>query len=282
MKWRIGEVTVTKIVELEVTGGSRFILPQATPETILPIEWLQPDFADERGRLKMSIHALVVETPSRRIVVDTCLGNDKQNRRIPTWNKLQTTFLSDLAAPGYSRETIDTVICTHLHVDHVGWNTMLVNGRWVPTFPRARYLMGRVEYAYWTQSDREDMGGVLADSVSPVWDAGLVDLVETDHRLCDEISLVPSLGHTPGHVSVRIASRGETALITGDFMHHPCQIARPEWSSTADSDPLQARQTRERMLTELAGTPALVIGTHFAGRTAGHIVRDGEAFRLAV
>ena len=136
MKWRIGEVTVTKIVELEVTGGSRFILPQATYEAVLPIGWLQPDFADERGRLKMSIHALVVETHrSRRIIVDTCLGNDKENRRIPTWNKLQTSFLADLAAAGYARETIDTVVCTHLHVDHVGWNTMLVDGNWVPTFP---------------------------------------------------------------------------------------------------------------------------------------------------
>ena len=283
MKWRIGEVTVTKLVELEVTGGSRFILPQATYEEILPIAWLQPDFADERGRLKMSIHALVVEAPSRRIIVDTCLGNDKENRRIPTWNKLQTSFLADLAAAGYARETIDTVVCTHLHVDHVGWNTMLVDGRWVPTFPKARYLMGRVEYAHWTsQLEREDIAAVLADSVTPVRDGGLVDLVETDHRVCDEISLVPTAGHTPGHVSVRIASCGEKALITGDFMHHPCQIARPEWSSTADSDPLLARRTREQMLTRLAGTPTLVIGTHFAGRTTGHVVRDGAAFRLAV
>jgi glyoxylase-like metal-dependent hydrolase (beta-lactamase superfamily II) len=129
MKWRIGAVTVTKIVELEVTGGSRFILPQATREAVLPMGWLQPDFADELGRLKMSIHALVVETQrgktgGRRIVVDTCLGNDKENRRIPTWNKLQTNFLADLAAAGYLRETIDTVVCTHLHVDHVGWNTI--------------------------------------------------------------------------------------------------------------------------------------------------------------
>jgi hypothetical protein len=108
MKWRVGEVTVTKIVELEVTGGSRFILPQATYEAVLPIGWLQPDFADERGRLKMSIHALVVETPSRRIIVDTCLGNDKENRRIPTWNKLQTSFLADLAAAGYPRERRST------------------------------------------------------------------------------------------------------------------------------------------------------------------------------
>jgi glyoxylase-like metal-dependent hydrolase (beta-lactamase superfamily II) len=283
MKWRVGEVTVTKIVELEVTGGSRFILPQVTYEAVLPIGWLQPDFADERGRLKMSIHALVVEAPSRRIIVDTCLGNDKENRRIPTWNRLQTSFLADLAAAGYARETIDTVICTHLHVDHVGWNTMLVDSRWVPTFPKACYLMGRVEYAHWTsQLEREDMTAVLADSVTPVWDAGLVDLVETDHRICDEISLVPTAGHTPGHVSVRIASGGEEAVITGDFMHHPCQIARPEWSSTADSDPTLARRTREQMLTNLADTPTLVIGTHFAGRTAGHVVRDGAAFRLAV
>jgi glyoxylase-like metal-dependent hydrolase (beta-lactamase superfamily II) len=288
MKWRIGEVTVSKIVELEVTGGSRFILPQATYEAVLPIGWLQPDFADERGRLKMSIHALVVETQNgktggRRILVDTCLGNDKENRRIPTWNKLQTSFLADLAAAGYPRETIDTVVCTHLHVDHVGWNTMLVDGRWVPTFPNARYLMGQVEYAHWTQQhEREDMTAILADSVAPVWDAGLVDLVETDHRISDEISLVPTPGHTPGHVSVRIASCGEVALITGDFMHHPCQIARPEWSSTADSDPTEACRTREKMLSDLAETPTLVIGTHFAGRSAGRIVRDGSAYRLAV
>src|SRR5260370_783291 len=118
MKWRIGKVTVSKIVELEVTGGSRFILPQATYEEILPIEWLRPHFADERGRLKMSIHALVVETPDRRIIVDTCLGNDKQGRRIPTWNNLQGPFLADLAAAGFPRESIDTVLCTHLHVDH--------------------------------------------------------------------------------------------------------------------------------------------------------------------
>src|SRR6266481_4431817 len=142
MKWRIGEVTVSKIVELEVTGGSRFILPQASYEAVLPIGWLQPDFADERGRLKMSIHALAVETSDRRIVVDTCLGNDKENRRIPTWTKLQTSFLADLAAAGYPRETIETVVCPQLLVDHVGWNTLWVDGRWVPPFPNARYLLG--------------------------------------------------------------------------------------------------------------------------------------------
>jgi glyoxylase-like metal-dependent hydrolase (beta-lactamase superfamily II) len=166
---------------------------------------------------------------------------------------------------------------------NVGWNTMLVEGCWVSSFPRARYLMGRVEYQHWTtQHDREDMAVVLADSVAPVFDAGLVDLVETDHRICGEISLIATPGHTPGHVSLLIASGGEEALITGDFMHHPCQIARPDWSSSADSDPAAARQTRQRMLTRLADTSILVIGTHFAGRTAGHVVPDGDAFRLAL
>jgi glyoxylase-like metal-dependent hydrolase (beta-lactamase superfamily II) len=288
MKWQIGAVTVTKIVEMEVTGGSRFILPQATYGEILSIQWLQPHFADERGRLKMSIHALVVETPDgtkngRRIVVDTCLGNDKQDRRIPNWNNLQLPFLADLAAAGFARESIDTVLCTHLHVDHVGWNTMLVDGKWVPTFPNARYLMGSAEFAHWQdQHEREDMAAVFADSVKPVFDAGLVDLVATDHRVCDEISLVPTLGHTPGHVSVRISSQGQEALITGDFMHHPCQIAHPEWSSAADSDAAMAQQTRERMLAELSSRPVLVIGTHFAGATAGRIVRAGNAYRMEV
>ena len=283
MKWQIGEVTITKIVEMEVTGGSRFILPQATYEEILPISWLRPHFADERGRLKMSIHALIIEAPGRRIVVDTCLGNDKEGRRIPTWNNLNLPFLADLQGAGFPRESIDTVLCTHLHVDHVGWNTMLVHGKWLPTFPKARYLMGRAEFAHWRgQHERPDMDAVFADSVKPVHDAGLVDLVETDHCICDEISLVPTLGHTPGHVSVSIQSRGEEALITGDFMHHPCQIAHPEWSSAADSDPDMAHQTRNRMLAELASRPVLVIGTHFAGVTAGRIVRDGDTYRMDV
>jgi glyoxylase-like metal-dependent hydrolase (beta-lactamase superfamily II) len=288
MKWRSGDVTVTKIVEMEVTGGSRFILPQATYEEILPISWLQPHFADERGRLKMSIHALVIEAPGggkngQRIIVDTCLGNDKTGRRIPTWNNLQLPFLADLAAAGFPRESIDTVLCTHLHVDHVGWNTMLVDGKWVPTFPKARYLMGRVEFTHWrAQHEREDVAAVFADSVKPVHDAGLVDLVETEHRITNEISLIPTLGHTPGHVSVLVKSKGEEALITGDFMHHPCQIARPHWCSTADSDPEMGQRTRERMLVELSSRPVLVIGTHFAGVTAGRIVKDGDAYRMDV
>jgi len=283
MKWRIGEVTVTKIVEMEVAGGTRFILPQASREAVLPYQWMRPHFMTEEGRLVMSIHALVIETPQRRIIVDTCLGNDKQGRDVPGWNGLQTDFLARLAAAGYPRESIDTVMCTHLHVDHVGWNTMLVDGRWVPTFPQARYLMGRTEFGYWTdQHENVEASPLYADSIGPVFEAGLVDLVETDSRICDELRLVPTTGHTPGHVSVRIDSGGEAALITGDFIHHPCQLARPDWAASVDYDPVASTATRRRMFEELADSPVLVIGTHFAGATAGRIVRDGDAWRLQV
>jgi glyoxylase-like metal-dependent hydrolase (beta-lactamase superfamily II) len=283
MRWQIGDVTVTKIVELETTGGSRFILPQATREAVLPISWLIPHFADDTGRLKMSIHALIVEAPGRRILVDTCLGNDKKDRRIPTWNDRQGRFLEDLSAAGFSRETIDTVLCTHLHVDHVGWNTMLVDGQWVPTFPNARYLFGRIEFEHWSrQTERTDMLPVFADSIRPIVECGLADLVEWNHQICAEIRLTPSTGHTPGHVSVLIGSKGKYAMITGDFAHHPCQMAHPGWSSTADYDAAQAEATRRRIFGELAGSPVLVIGTHFAGPTAGHVVRDGAAFKLVV
>ena len=283
MKWAVGDVTVTKVVELEMTGGTRFLLPQATREEILPIAWLRPHFADEEGRLRMSIHSFIVETPDRRIVVDTCLGNDKQERRIPHWNDRDGPFLADLAAAGFPAESIDTVLCTHLHVDHVGWNTRLVDGKWVPTFPRAQYLMGRAEYEHWRNvKDRPDMEHIMADSVTPIVEAGLATMVETNARICEEISLIPTLGHTPGHVSVMIQSKDEQALITGDFMHHPCQIAHPEWSTLADSDPDQGIETRRRMFQRLAGTPVLIIGTHFAGATAGRLVTDGAVYRLEV
>jgi glyoxylase-like metal-dependent hydrolase (beta-lactamase superfamily II) len=284
LKWRIGEVTVTRVLELEATGGTRFILPEATPEACREIAWLQPHFADESGRLRMSVQALVVETPSRRIIVDTCIGNDKQ-RDIPAWSNLQTSFLEDLEAAGFPPESIDVVLCTHLHVDHVGWNTKLVDGRWVPTFPRARYLIGRAEFEYWQAEEAETAHperSPFHDSVKPVVEAGLVELVDTDHQVCPEVSLEPTLGHTPGHVSIRIRSQGQEALITGDFTHHPCQLARPDWASAADFDKAASTATRRRVFAALEATPVLVIGTHFASPTAGHIVRDGDAWRFAV
>ena len=275
-QWQIGKVKITRVVEMEVTGGTRFILPQATREAIKPIKWLQPHFADEDGNLIMSIHALVVETPTRKIMVDTCIGNDKQ-RSIPNWTNLQLPFLADLKSAGYGRNDIDTVLCTHLHVDHVGWNTMLVDGKWIPTFPRARYLMAETEFNYWIDQESTDYGDVIGDSVKPVFEAGLVDLVDLNHRVCDEVYLAPTLGHTPGHVSVFIESEGVRALITGDCIHHPCQIAELEWSSSADYDATMAIATRRKLLEDYSDEDILIIGTHFATPTAGHFrSKDGQ------
>jgi len=163
----------------------------------------------------------------------------------------------------------------------VGWNTRLVDGKWEVTFPKARYLLSRREVEHWRdESDDGPQKIVFADSVQPVFDAGQVDLVDDDHQVCPEVRLVPTPGHSPGHVSVLIASGGEQALITGDFMHHPGQMALPHCGSTFDYDPAAARAMRETMLARLSGEPTLVIGTHFATPTAGRVVRDGAAYRL--
>ena len=269
--WQIGDIKVTRVVEMEVVGGSRFILPDATRDACLPYSWMQPHFMDDSGNLVMSIHALVVEVGDRRIIVDTCIGNDKE-RSIPNWSNLQTNFLKDMENIGYPVESIDTVLCTHLHVDHVGWNTRLVNGEWVPTFENARYLIGEDEWTYWdTNEDPTSYGNVMDDSVRPVIDAGLVDLVSTSETIAPGIRLESTPGHTPGHVSVLLESRGEEAVITGDCIHHPCQITRTDWCSSADYDKDQGRATREKFLERLVETNVLVIGTHFATPTAGHI-----------
>ena len=257
------------------------VIPDAKRERLQEIPWMYPHFADENGRMRGAIHALIVETPDRTIMVDTCVGNDKE-RGNPAWNQLQTEFLGDMEKAGYVLDIIDTVLCTHLHIDHVGWNTMLVDGKWVPTFPKARYLIGQVEFAHWQADTDEDQVAVMTDSVLPVFDADLVDLVETNHKISDEISLIPTVGHTPGHVSVMIKSNGEEAMITGDFIHHPCQFAHPEWSSSFDTDPVQSAQTRREIFDKYADTPTLIIGTHFATPTAGHLKRDGDAYRLDV
>ncbi|MCP5178363.1 MAG: MBL fold metallo-hydrolase [Pseudomonadales bacterium] len=276
LKWRVGEVTVTQVVELTTASLGPHLLPQATPAELAAMPWLAPFLED--GRLVLSIHSLIVEAPGRRILVDTCIGNDKE-RTYPRWNQMRTDFLDRLTSAGFPPPSIDTVLCTHMHVDHVGWNTRRVGDRWEPTFGNARYLYAEEEYAHW-RVEEQPYGPVFADSVQPIFDAGLADLVQGDHRVCDEVWLEPTPGHTPGHVSVHIASGGEEAVITGDMIHHPCQIGRPHWSSTADWDGHMSADTRAAFVNRYANRPVLVIGTHFAGPTAGRIVRDGDAWRL--
>ncbi len=277
LRWQVGDVRITRVQELEAPD-IRFVLPDATVENLAGIGWLGP-FRARNGHALASVHTLVIEAGERRIVVDTCVGNDKR-RPIPPWNLRQGPFLEDLEKAGFAPSSVDTVVCTHLHVDHVGWNTRLVEGRWVPTFANARYLLARAEWEHWSRDDEPGNQAVLADSVRPVFDAGLVDLVEADHAVDDAVRLEPTPGHTPGHVSVHVRSRGEEAVITGDLVHHPAQFARPGWGAAVDSDPARADRTRRAFMERYADTPVLVIGTHFAGPTAGRLVRDGEAYRL--
>jgi len=280
--WNIGEVKISCIIETDLPVAYHEKYPfmrEATPAALKNIPWLYPNFVTDDGILKLSIHALLVEAPGLRLIVDTCIGNDKP-RKIIANESLHTNFLHDLEAAGCARETIDLVVCTHLHVDHVGWNTMKQGDDWVPTFPNARYLIGRKEFEYWSADNSEDQLPVMQDSVTPIFDAGLADLVETDHIISENIRLIPSSGHTPGHVSVMIESRGEKALITGDIMHHPCQIARPDWAVTFDEDQDAARACRKKILAKMADSKVLVIGTHFASPTAGNIIVDGDSYKL--
>ena len=284
LKWKIGDVTVTRIVEMEIPlpwSEEHAFLAQATPDALKAIPWLFPHFCTPEGAVILSFHALLVETPSTRIVVDTCIGNDKPRKELGM-QALSTPFLEHMKEAGWPPESVDAVVCTHLHVDHVGWNTRLEVGKWVPTFPNARYLIGREEHKHWSAEGDEAQQAILADSVQPIFDAGLADYVEMDHRISPEVRLVPAPGHTPGHVCVVIESRGETAVITGDALHHPCQMAHPEWRPSVDTYPDRAEATTRKLLGDAADSGALFIGTHFAAPTAGRVVRDGAAWRFEV
>ena len=240
--------------------------------------WLEP-FVGDKGHLLQKIHCCIIDTGSERIAVDTCVGNDKE-RGNPLWHEQQGPFLDRLSDSGYSPESITHVVCTHLHVDHVGWNTRLVNGEWVPTFPNAEYLFVEAEFDHW--SNTEDLFGdpVFEDSVAPIKNAGLANLVGSDYGIGDAVSFESTPGHTPGHISVRVDSGGQRAIITGDMAHSPIQIADPALSSSFDTDPDMARSTRLEAFARWADGRTLVIGTHFGTPTAGTMHIDGDSYRL--
>jgi len=280
-RWQIGDVGITRVIETEDTSMGPAMLPEARPENVLPIGWLRPHFIDAKGKLISSIYSLLVLSQGKRIVIDTCLGNDKP-RIVPMWNKRQGAFLDNIAEAGFPRESVDFVVCTHLHPDHVGWNTMLVDGRWVPTFPNARYIFSARDWEWLDKAPVTALGDYAGDSVRPVIAAGLAELVAPDFRFTDEVWLESTPGHSPGHVSVRIASRGEHAVVTGDLIHHPCQLALQHLCSPFDFNREQALDTRRSFISRYSDAAVLIIGTHFATPSAGHIVRDGEVWRLKI
>jgi glyoxylase-like metal-dependent hydrolase (beta-lactamase superfamily II) len=284
--WQVGDVAITRIVEMwNFTDHINMTISDAEPEEVIAIPWLHPHYATPDGRQMMNFQGFVVATPTRKLMVDTCIGAGRQ-RAFDVFCDLPTGFIEDLGTLGITPEDIDTVMCTHLHHDHVGWNTHMRDGKWVPTFTNAKYLFGRTEYEAWQdmRHHAEHDPRHMEDSVDPVVEAGLHELVEADHVICDDahgrIWLEPSHGHTPGHVHVRISSNGEEAVITGDLMHHPIQCAMPWRPARFDMDTAAGQKTRVGFVERYSDTPVLVIGAHFADPTAGWIRTHGDSRRF--
>ncbi|OIK25446.1 MBL fold metallo-hydrolase [Streptomyces malaysiense] len=282
--WTVGDVTVHRIDEVllpPATGA--WLLPGATPELTAGQDWLRPHFAGHDGILRIDSHSFAFVVDGLRVLVDTGIGNDKE-RANPAWHGLRTGYLERLTAAGFPPEAVDLVVLTHLHADHVGWNTRQIQGAWVPTFPAARYVTARAEREFWAGYDMEEARRqMFRDSVIPVERAGLLDLIDVPAggvEIVPGLRLLPTPGHTPGHVAVELTSRGERALITGDCIHHPVQLAHPAIGACVDIDPHRSEATRRTLLASLAGTDTLLLGTHFAPPTAGRVVAHGNAYRL--
>ncbi|WP_433664147.1 MBL fold metallo-hydrolase [Nocardia sp. CA-128927] len=279
--WTVGNLTIHRIDEIALpphTGA--WLLPAATPELVTEQRWLQPDFADTDGTLNLDSHTFAATIDGLRVLVDTGIGNGK-TRANPAWNNLDTDYLQRLAAAGFPPESIDLVVLTHLHTDHVGWNTHWHNGSWSPTFPNARYLTSRTEWSFWADYDMDEpRQQMFDDSIHPINDAGLLDILEIPDSGLDVspgLRLLPTPGHTPGHLAVQL---GHSALITGDCIHHPIQFAHPTIGSCVDINPHQAESTRRALLHSLAGTETLLLGTHFPSPTTGLVVNDETGYRL--
>lgn len=281
--WKIGDVEVTRIVEIfREQIPADFMFPDCTPEIVKKHEWLSPTHATPDGQILLAFQCFAIRAGDRRIMVDTCIGEDKY-RFAPIFHMRQGDFLGDLAHAGFEPETFDTVLCTHLHLDHVGWNTRKVDGRWIPTFPNARYLMNRTELDFVRSLVGQPHAEVdhIHDSIQPIFDAGLVDFVEPDHQVSAEIRLFPTPGHSPGHVSIEITSQGAHAVITGDVMHHPLQCAEPHLRNRFCNHYDQSTATRLAFLERFENRRALIIPNHFTEPTAGWIERDGDAWRFS-
>lgn len=290
-RWEVGDVVVTKVYESRLARDSIFSMLPIVDGDLDPYRsWMAP-FLGPGDEMVMDVHAFCIEADGQRIVVDTCVGNDRHYESdlfASIFNGLHTTFLDDLSSVGFGPTSVDTVICTHLHPDHIGYNTVRTEAGWEPTFRNARYVMSLGDVEVWREGFTE-LGGPVADdstlafttSVQPVVDAGQAELVEPEEfPVSPSVSLMATPGHTPDHFSVMIRSRGATALITGDAVHTPVQLARPEWSLNADADAEVSAQTRRSLVERFAGSDTLVMGTHFPDPTAGYIVADGAGWRF--
>jgi len=282
LKFNVGELTVHRIVEEEGPFfGALDLLPSLTPDLLSQHrDSLRKARAiDDKDTLIFAFQSYVVRTPHHTILIDSCIGNDKPRSMRPKWDKKSDgTFMNGLASAGLSVDDIDFVMCTHLHVDHVGWNTKLENGRWVPTFPKARYVFGKAEYDYWAAENAKTEVPPFADSVLPVVEAKRADMVGNDFSIGDHLRIVPTPGHTPGHVSFAFGKGTDDAVFTGDIIHTPLQLARPDLSPKFDVDPVQSAATRKSFLERYCDTDTLCCTAHFPSPSTGKIRRKGDGF----
>lgn len=285
---RIGSAAVDGV--LEWAGSYRDPLemyPDATREAVERHRgWLEPDSLDpESGALVMAFQSYLLRTDRLTILIDTCVGNDKNRPLRPNWHRRNWPWMDNLRACGVTPEEIDVVLCTHLHTDHVGWNTRLEDGRWTPTFPNARYLFHEKEYAYWQREYRnqEWLRDAFEDSVLPVVEAGRAVMVAGDHEIDHGLFLEPAPGHTPGAVCLHLKDGGEHGVFCGDLMHHPLQVPEAQWSSIFCTDPELSRQTRMAFVDRFAETDSMVLPAHFigGGRIVGGGPDDKPTFRFA-
>ena len=283
---KIGNFGLDRVVESEEPlVEPEIFFPESDPETFAAhADWLQPRHVHPAtGKLILCVQSYIVRTGRHTILIDTCVGNDKDRAaHRPIWDRRQWRFLDDLQRAGLQPEDVDFVLCTHLHTDHVGWNTQLRDGRWVPTFPNAKYIFARTEYAYWEEQHRQHgvtgHSQAFVDSVLPVMEAKQAVLVESDHQIDDGVWFEPAPGHTAGNVVVNLKSNGASAVLTGDVMHHPIQLVRPDWSSRACEDRVQSTKTRRALLERYADTDTLFAPAHFASPSVGRVVRLGDRF----
>lgn len=282
--WKVGSVTVTSVVENQTERiPPEFFFPAASAVGVGEHPWLVPDFADAEGRIGLRVQAFVIDEPGRRTLVDPCVGNGKV-RRLPWFHQQEWPFMERFGDAGFSPDTIDQVVHTHLHADHVGWDTHLDgSGTWIPTFTRARHLYTERELDHAASDDGAGGPGpadLYIDSVAPIVAAGLADVVAEDADLGGSLRLEPAPGHSPGHVVLWIESDGEAAVVGGDALHHPVQCAQPGWGFLDDHDAALALETRRRLLDRVARHRALLFGTHFPNRPAGRIEVDGDGWRF--
>jgi glyoxylase-like metal-dependent hydrolase (beta-lactamase superfamily II) len=281
----LGDITIHRIIEQEGPFFDALTFFPALSKEMLAENrsWLAPRFLDPSDKIMLCIQSYIIKTRHHTILIDTCVGNHKSRPTRPFWNMMNSDrYEKSLAATGLTVNDIDFVMCTHLHTDHVGWNTRLENGRWVPTFPKAKYVFADRELTHWTQRQKEDPASCpwVTDSVLPIVEAKREVVVKSDHTLNDLVQLIPTPGHTIDHYSVHVGKVGRDAVITGDMIHSPIQARYPDLGMLSDYDSKLAGESRRKLFGRFCDTSTLMCTAHFPSPSTGRVKRWRDTFDI--